>query len=245
MTTHFIIMSSSYTMGKRIALDIINSDIAFLRQTIDKVKKECGEDVSITTHILQTVSPNFKSVIKYDLFFKDVYLVKDIDEFIKLIRQDRVLKGIDVAKYILSKMESNHLMLEKLTYYCYADYLVKTGKKLFDDKILAYSYGPVIESIYTKFKRRGKDTLSLEEIENKIYNYKPKTYLPAKSRILFADSGLEKLNSIDDTLDKYSYFDVWQLVKLTHKDGTPWQRTTQSSEITDDLIIKYHKVETI
>lgn len=246
MTTHFILMSSSYSMGKRIALDFTEtSDILSLRQVIDKIKNECGEGVSITIHTIQTKSQDFKSVRQFDLFFKNVYLVKSLDEFINLIKQDRVLKGVDVAKYILSKMESNHLMLEKLTYYCYADYLVKTGKKLFDDKIFAYSYGPVIESIYSKFKRRGKDILSLEETESGVFNYKPATYLPAKSRILFADSGLEKLVSIDDTLDKYSYFGVWELVKLTHREGSPWQRTAQSAEISDELILKYHKVETI
>ena len=103
MITHFILMSSSYYIGKRIVLDLTNvKDVQTFRQIIQSVKKECGNDVSITTHIIETDSKKFDSVKKVDRFFNDVYLVKNLNEFIKLVRKDRKLEAMDVAKYILT-----------------------------------------------------------------------------------------------------------------------------------------------
>lgn len=60
-------------------------------------------------------------------------------------KKDRKLKGIDVAKYILSKTPCTQLKLQKLVYLCFADYLCDTGKELFTDKIYAFKYGPVVD----------------------------------------------------------------------------------------------------
>ena len=212
------------------------------RQIIQSVKKECGNDVSITTHIIETDSKKFDSVKKVDRFFNDVYLVTNLNEFIKLVRKDRKLEAMDVAKYILTKRPCNHLLLEKLVYFCYADYLVATKKKLFDDKIYAYTYGPIINSIYSKFKRRGLDELKVEEIDG---NFEPNSYLPARSRILSADDGFLKCFIIERTLLKLSKLDVWDIVNLTHKKGSPWERTQQSCVILDSDILKYHYVEDV
>ena len=57
MITHFIFMSSSYTLGKRIALDFIVDDAKIqdkLKEYLDKITTECGKDVSISTHMIQT-----------------------------------------------------------------------------------------------------------------------------------------------------------------------------------------------
>lgn len=35
---------------------------------------------------------------------------------------------------------------------CYADYLCATHKRLFEDKIYAFKYGPVVESVYEAYK---------------------------------------------------------------------------------------------
>lgn len=48
-------------------------------------------------------------------------------------------------------------------YLCYADYLCDTKENLFDDKIYAFKYGPVIESVYETFKKSGYDDLKAED----------------------------------------------------------------------------------
>ena len=143
MVTHFIFMSSSYSLGTRISLDYIVTDESVqkqLKRDLDKIVKECGKDVSISTHMIQAEDETWESVCIADHFFKDVKVIENLEKFIKLIQKDRKLQGIDVAKYILSKITCTQLKLQKLVYFCYADYLCDTGKELFTDKIYAFKY---------------------------------------------------------------------------------------------------------
>ncbi len=172
-------------------------------------------------------------------------MIASKDEFIALIKKDRILSGLDVAKYILSEVsDCTHLKLQKLLYLCYADYLCKTQgqKRLFTDKIYAYIYGPVIDSVYKQYK--GKYTISVG-VENPIPERKYK--LAARSRILFSEDGLVKIQSILETLDKYKGFSAGKLIDITHKDGSPWsyydsQKLNQI--ISDHVILQYHCNET-
>jgi len=136
---------------------------------------------------------------KSDYFFKDVVVVKNIEKFIKLINNDRELIGIDVAKYILSKIKCSHLKLEKLVYMCFAEYLCNTGKELFKDKIYAYKFGPVVKSVYDKYRKYGYKDIETEEI-----NSDGILELPAKSRILFAIDGLNKMY-------RRNYIKIWKM----------------------------------
>ena len=51
---------------------------------------------------------------------------------------------------------------------------------------------------------------------------KPDLRMPVRSRILFAEKGLQKLRSIDETIEVYGGLSAGQLVELTHREGTPW-----------------------
>ncbi len=249
MITHFIFMSSSYALGKRIALDFIVYDEEIqnrLKEYLDKITAECGKDVSISTHMIQAEDTTWESVCKADHFFKGVEVISSLDKFIKLIKQDRKLKGIDIAKYILSKTKCTQLKLQKLVYLCFAEYLCDTGKKLFTDSIYAFKYGPVVDTVYEKYKKYGYKPIEEEkkDIDTTV------SEMPAKSRILFAENGTEKIISIDNTLKKYGHLTAGQLVDLTHRENAPWTKTTKStwifySEIKPEIIKEYHKFEMI
>lgn len=247
MITHFIFMSSSYSLGKRIALDFIVNDRDIqdkLKEYLDKITAECGKDVSISTHMIQAEDITWESVCKADHFFKGVEVIDNLDKFIKLIKRDRKLKGIDIAKYILSKIKCTQLKLQKLVYFCYAEYLCDTGKELFTDAIYAFKYGPVVDTVYEKYKKYGYKSIT-EEKENINVTV---SEMPAKSRILFAEDGTEKIISIDNTLKKYGQLTAGQLVELTHRQSTPWTITRKGtwilySEIKPEVIKKYHKFE--
>lgn len=249
MITHFIFMSSSYTLGKRIALDFIVDDAKIqdkLKEYLDKITTECGKDVSISTHIIQTEDTTWESVCKSDYFFKGVEIIDSLDKFIKLIKKDRKLKGIDIAKYILSKTKCTQLKLQKLVYLCFADYLCDTGKELFTDQIYAFKYGPVVDTVFEKYKNYGYKPIEAEkeDINTTV------SEMPAKSRILFAEDGTEKIISIDATLKRYGHLTAGQLVDLTHRENAPWTKTPRGtwifhSEIKPETIKQYHKFETI
>ena len=73
--------------------------------------------------------------------------------------------------------------------------------------------------------------------------------LPIRSRILSSENGVKKLLSIDKTLDKYKDFSATKLVRLTHKESTPWSKAGSGlfsfKEISDKLIIDFHKYEEV
>ena len=73
--------------------------------------------------------------------------------------------------------------------------------------------------------------------------------MPSRSRILFAKDGIEKMESIDETLKKYGDFTANELVDLTHRKQTPWDMagrgTKQYVIIKNEIIKKYHCNEEI
>lgn len=239
---HYIIMSSSYTQGTRIAIQYIlndDSDYKKCESIVPYIMKKCGGDVSISVHFIPTKSETWKSVYEYDAFFKDVKLIDNVDDFIKIILVDRKLKGTDVANYIVKKVKCSHLKLEKLVYLAYAEYLCKYDKELFTDKIYSYRYGPVVETVYEKYKNSGS------------YDIKPKNKdpMPALSRITFAEDGLAKIYCINAVIEKYGKLSASELVELTHRKDAPWAMSGGEShnknEIKDEIIKKYHHNETI
>lgn len=244
MARHFVIMSSSYSKGTRIAIDYSKEEelkTEFIEKQVERIKSECGETVPISIHSVQTETEDWNSLVKADNFFQDVEVV-DIDEFIRLVNIDRKLKGIDVAKYILSRIDCTNLKLEKLVYLCYAEYLVQNKEKLFEDKIYAFRYGPVVQTVYDKYKTFGDETVQdIDLIVDEILNI-----MPARSRILFADAGTKKLECIDEIIKKYGDYKASELVELTHKEKTPWSETFNNEnfqEIEDETILQYHNFE--
>lgn len=243
MIKHFMILSSSYSSGTRIALhytidDQMSSEM--LTNEVKTIKELCGETVSISTHYIETDSADWSSVVEKDGFFEDVKVVETLIGFVNLISEDRVLKGIDIAKYILSEKKCTHLELEKLVYMCYADYLCATQKKLFKDKIYAFRYGPVIESVFEEYK-------GMKEIEEGVIDDKhlEKDYskMPARSRILFAEDGITKIAYIDSTLKKCSGLSAAELVNITHVEDGPWdsiEKDIPYAEISDRIILEKH-----
>ena len=251
MIKHCIVMASAYSIGQRIALDYYDKDILkmnVIQKEIDYIFEKCGKDIPISTHFIQTESTGWDAVKKADKFFEHTKLIKTKEEFIELLLKDRELKGLDIAKYILTKIPCTHLKLEKLVYMCYADYLCETTEKLFKDTIYAYRLGPVIESVYEKYKKNGSEVIGTIRDEDNIKTYdETSKKLPIRSRIISSKDGLKKLHSIDKSLEKYGKYSANELVKITHKKFGPWYNsgggTKNYSEITDNLIKKYHKYE--
>lgn len=251
MVKHYIIMSSSYTDGTRVALDIaevslLNSDS--IAKIILEIKQSCGNDVPLSTHLIETESDSWTSVTEYDPFFESVECAKSVSEFSEKIKKGRTLTGLDVAAYILSKIKCTHLSLEKLVYFAYADYLCEHSKRLFEDRIYAFTHGPVVDSVYKTYKRSGSQYIKPLEFGIDSDVQAGIKELPARSRILFAKDGAEKLRSIDRTIQKYGSYSAGALVDITHRIGSPWSYVDSSKAyqtISDELITAYHYVERI
>ena len=250
MIKHLIVMASAYSIGQRIALDYYDKDILqmdVIQKDIDFIYEKCGKDVSISTHFIQTEEMGWDKVVEFDQFFKNVKVLSSKEEFVDLISKDLSLNGIDIAKYILTKVPCSHLKLQKLVYMCYADYLCEYHEKLFEDMIYAYRLGPVIMSVYEKYKKSGSGFLDCED-DTETYSEVAKK-MPIRSRILASKDGLNKIISIDKTLDSYANLSAADLVGLTHQEKSPWQYSgagnKTNEEIKDATIIRFHKFEVL
>ena len=131
----------------------------------------------------------------------------------------------DVAKYIIRRTKNiDNLKLQKLLYYCQAVNLVETGKPLFNDKIEAWLYGPVVPSMYREYKKYGE------------------SYIPVPSDNIASSSiTTEEVENIDMTLRFYGKFSGPELIDRTHLEK-PWINAFNkgaNTEITKDALKEY------
>ena len=245
---HHIILSSSYSTRTRIGLDIIDDDCGF-EDAVSAVRMAYdGKTVPFSIHMMSSDSESWESIVRKDPYFDDVRLIPTVEEFVELIRAERYLKGMDVARYILSKRKCSHTKLEKLVYLCYADYLCEFKSPLFTDRIYAFKYGPVVETVYRRYRERPYE-IEPHEIEpqkDTKSRWTKSEPMAIRSRLLFSEDGIQKTYSIDRTIERYMWMSAEELVELTHRDGAPWthvERTGWHDQITDEIIMRYHRYE--
>ena len=237
MFEHFIIMASSYKQGTRIALHyLLEADIDFkyCEQVIRNLDSEFGYGAPFSTHYLVTDGKTWETVVSYDPFFTEVTVKDSFDDFVKVMKQDYEIQGLDIAKYILSQTSCTHMKLEKLTYMCYADYLCKYDEKLFEDDIYAFRYGPAVDSVYDEYRNTKSDLLI--EIDQ----------IVVESRFSALPNGEQVLNVINDVLRKYGDCTAAELMRITHADESPWSQVDCRKPyqiIPDEVIKKYHSNE--
>jgi uncharacterized phage-associated protein len=99
------------------------------------------------------------------------------------------------------QIDITNLKLQKLLYYCQAWSLVFTGQALFAERIEAWVHGPVVPSIFRRFREFRWNTIDC-------------VVTPPTSATLTAH-----LNAV---LDSYGNIPASQLERLTHSEA-PWQ----------------------
>lgn len=101
-----------------------------------------------------------------------------------------------------------NLKLQKVLYFAQAYYLAKFGKPLFNNKIEAWEYGPVVPDVYRKFKRQVSNTIILEEDKSSL-----------------TEEDKEILKKVWDIFGGYS---ASRLVDIVHA-HTPWKEANAST----------------
>lgn len=246
MAFHFIAMLSDFSGGRRFGWHYSSEgklDTKKIELFMRRVKEECG-DVQFGIHKLTTDDTSWGSVIEKDSFFADVIITDSIDDFIRVSSNDKQLKAYDVAKFLLSILPASHLQLQKLIYYVYSDFLLKTGEKLFKEPIVAYKYGPVVEDVFQRYRVHGSSLIDYQEDAT----FKLKTdeiaLTSSLMKVLSSNHGVEVLKSIKETIQKYGALEAFELVEKTHKSGGPWDRVYEEGMnriITDEYIKRYHR----
>lgn len=241
MFKHFIAVSSVYSKGIRIAWHYSEEkfDNNAMKDFLKRFKKKHG-DLQLGIHRISTPSPDWDSVVKADTYFEGTILIQDPDVFIEISGNDRDLTAIDIAKYILTLLPTTQLKLQKLVYLIYEKHLVDTGVPLFKEPILAWKHGPVTKSLYEEFREYGSSTIPYEEDDNVIITSEEIAVNPSYMRIFSSECGLTALNVVHDIIETYKGYSAWELVDLTHRTGSPWERVYKpgvNSVISDDIIL--------
>lgn len=141
----------------------------------------------------------------------------------KIVNWLRVKNNADLQQNPNAE-ELTQMKAMKLLYYIQAASLVVLDKKMFDDDIVAWKYGPVVEKVHRKYNgQRG--------IVGKITQQDIDDYNELQSNQRVADI----LNSIYEFYGRSSAYD---LMKQTHREK-PWQETSQNDVISDKKIKEY------
>lgn len=123
--------------------------------------------------------------------------------------------------------ELTPLQLMKLVYISHGWSLGLGRGDLFQDRIEAWKYGPVIPDLYRATKHWGRDPIPQKNVAD---------------GPLTVDGDTESF--LTEVFDKYGHLDGIKLSQLTHQEGTPWQGVyepgVQNIKIPDDLIKKHY-----
>ena len=132
--------------------------------------------------------------------------------------------------------------LNKLIYIASGYYLAIKNRLLFDDKIEAWKYGPVIPSIYYYFKREGKN-----KIKEKIIEYSVSNDTESTLQIEDGDKEtfeiLEAIYTLYGSLEFEEFFDITHNQNEDYPEKTPWESAYIEGEeniIIDPQSIKKH-----
>ena len=137
----------------------------------------------------------------------------------------------DVAEYFLclSDKESgdliSNLKLQKLVYYAQGVYLAATGKPLFDEDLVAWTHGPVVEDLYHTYKCYGDGAIDPDP------NYELPEFDAQTKQIL------------DEVYRVLGQFSAWKLRQMTHAE-IPWinaDKRGSGSALSHDDMIQYFK----
>lgn len=116
----------------------------------------------------------------------------------------------DIANWFLATAKSEgmalkHMKLQKLVYFTYGWYYAIFDRLLFDEKIHAWRFGPVVKSLYQKFRPFGKHPIKTEVAE-----------IPE-----FDDDVISVLRQVWKT---YSPSTDLLLSAITHRPESPWRK---------------------
>ncbi len=113
-----------------------------------------------------------------------------------------------IANYIITKLKDRDkdisvMQILKLQYIAHGYTLALLNKPLFDAKIKAWTYGPVVNELYFKLKEQGDNIAKIGFNNDETID-------------------TDRKNIIDRVLKIYDGKTAWQLSDLTHEPFSPW-----------------------
>lgn len=151
--------------------------------------------------------------------------------------------AIDVSKYVINRsydidFRISNLELQKILYYIQAAFLVEKNKKCFEEKILAWEYGPVVREVYDEYKICGRARIPRQaESRKPVLNLE--TFEINLEKVSFNIGEVDK-GIINKILKAYSNItNPFELVRKTHSEE-PWIKGRESGVISEKDMKDYY-----
>ena len=136
----------------------------------------------------------------------------------------------NVAKFFLSCIDEEagdhitHLKLQKLIYYAQGFHLAMYDTPFFKDPILAWDHGPVVKTIYEKYKEYGSMPIP-----------------PDRESDLDEVFTEQQRALLEDVCNVYGQFSAWKLRNMTHAE--PPYNNPKNGIITTEAMQEYFKTQ--
>ncbi len=133
-----------------------------------------------------------------------------------------------IADYFLKKTHPefgdaiSNLKLQKMIYYAQGFHLAMFNKPFFEDNIIAWEHGPVVENLYFKYKEYGAGEI------------------PSPISINLKDFNQDQIDLLDEVFEVYGQFSAWKLRNMTHSER-PWVETPKNQIISKELMKDFFK----
>ena len=121
------------------------------------------------------------------------------------------LTANDVADWFINRVDRDAgesmtpLALQKLVFFAQAWHLANLGQPLFADQFEAWAHGPVVRSIFDRFKHLSWEAIPAVNAAKEIKG--------SASRLLEA------------VYERYGAYTAKKLEEMTHEKGGPWEKT--------------------
>jgi len=150
-----------------------------------------------------------------------------------------------IANWFLDRAERDNcrldpMKLQKLIYFAHGWYLALSGKPLIDEHPQAWAYGPVIPSIYHKFKSFGRSAITQRAWD--LDGVLKDGVFEAKMQIPSIGPDREMQEFLEQIWKVYGGYSAIQLSNLSHQPNGAWDKAyaaaggNRSVDIPDDLI---------
>lgn len=143
--------------------------------------------------------------------------------------------AMSIANAFLTKAMSegqqlSPMKLQKLIYFAHAFHLAVTDQPLFHDKVYAWPYGPVVESVYHEFKGYGSRAISTMGTSYVDDPDNPESYGTFIIPQVEPTDGITQL-VIAEIWNKYGHMSATQLSAITHEPGSAWGKTESQHDL--------------
>ena len=134
----------------------------------------------------------------------------------------------DVAQLFLRLSEPevgdliSNLKLQKLVYYAQGFHIALYDKPFFEDPIVAWEHGPVVEELYHEYKQHGGNAI------------------PVPDEDISTEFTEEHIELISEIRQIYGQFSAWKLRNMTHSES-PWIETPKNGEIDHNKLNDFFK----